>query len=131
MPPIGRTTETNSHRPMMPKRDELALRPSLQRGNARALAAERGIAAALRSSRRWHHTSGSVMSEEHDGDHSHQLIGRHAEQRRQLVDVGRQHHDAVWIAEHQRHAEGLEAEQEIERCGEHDRGQHHRKRDVT
>ena len=58
------------------------------------------------------------------------MIGRRAEDAVDLVDIGGEHHDAAGIAQHQRNAEGLEAQQQIERRREDQRGEHHGQGDV-
>ena len=58
------------------------------------------------------------------------MIGRRAEDAVDLVDIGGEHHDAAGIAQHKRNAEGLEAQQQIERRREDQRGQHHGQGDV-
>ena len=62
--------------------------------------------------------------------HRHQLIGRHAELVGELVEVGREHQQALRVAEHERQAEQFEAEEEHQHAGEQDRRQHHRQAHV-
>lgn len=80
MPLTGSTTDTDSQIPMTAT--AMTGRCSRASGAWRVLTAEH---------------QGQRDQDQHHGAHDHQLIGRHPEQGRQLVDRGGQHQDAVLI----------------------------------
>jgi hypothetical protein len=61
----------------------------------------------------------------------HQVIRRRAELVGELVEVGGENEVALGVAQHQRQAEDLEAEEEDEHAGEQERRRDHRQADVA
>ncbi len=117
-----------------PQRDRDEGRPApdaeLERRGAQSLAAHRDVALRLLQQLPLHeHERRRDRDDGHDHDR-HELIGRHAELVGELVEIGREHQHVLRIAQHERQAEQLEAEEEHQHAGEQDRGQHHRQADV-
>ena len=67
---------------------------------------------------------------DHDDDHGHEVVGRHAELVGELVEIGREHQHVLRVAQHQRQAEQFEAEEEHQHAGEQNRRQDHRQADI-
>ena len=105
-------------------------RASLSGCGAQSLAAHRDVALRLPQQHALHEHERRGHRDDDDHDHRHELIGRHAELVGELEQVGREHQHALRIAEHQRQAEQLEAEEEHQHAGKQDGRQNHRQADV-
>ncbi len=64
--------------------------------------------------------------DDRDHHYRHELVGRHAELVGEFEQIGREHQQALRVAQHQRQPEQLEAQKEHQHAREQDRRQHHR-----
>lgn len=107
--------------PVRPSRMTVVREPFSAKGRITAAVAQQPALIPYQRQRQEH---------EQDNHNGHQLIGGDTEKCGELVDIGGEDVDAARIAKHQRHAEHLKADQQVERGGEDERGQHHGHGDI-
>ena len=130
MPDSGTTTVRNSHSDEDRRRDP-APAAERQRPLAAGLALDRDeLAGVLQQVALQHHQREGHRDDAHR-HRRHQVVRRRAELVGELVQVGGEHQVALRIAEHQRQAEDLEAEEEHQHAREEQRRRDHRQAHVA
>ena len=125
MPEIGTTMVKTSHSATIAERDPL---PAAERQQllSRRLALHRDVlAGALEQPPLQQHQRERDRDDAHR-HRGHEVIRRRSELVRQLEEIGGQHEMAFRVAEHERQAEQLEAEEEDEHRGVEERRHRHR-----